>query len=94
MIFIPLYDKIIISKIEEENKIKGIFIPKNENNILKGKVIETGCGILLNNGSIKQLLVKKNDIILFKDNYNIEKYKDNEIEYYFIKEQDIISIIK
>ncbi|MGK2916033.1 MAG: hypothetical protein ACSLEH_00270 [Candidatus Carsonella ruddii] len=94
MNFIPLYDTIILIKIEEEQKLKEIFIPKNENNILKGKVLEIGCGTLLNNGEIKKLLVNKNDIVLFKDCYNIEKYKKNEIEYYFIKEKDIISIIK
>ncbi|MFI4878699.1 MAG: hypothetical protein ACH6QP_00335 [Candidatus Carsonella ruddii] len=94
MIFLPLYDTIILTKIEENNKIKEIFIPKNENNILKGKIVDVGCGILLKNGEIKKLLVKKNDIVLFKNCYNIEKYKNNEIEYYFIKEKDIISIIK
>ncbi|MFI4883747.1 MAG: hypothetical protein ACH6QQ_00880 [Candidatus Carsonella ruddii] len=95
MNFLPLYDTIILTKIEEnQEQFKKIFIPKNENNILKGKVIEVGCGIVLNNGEIKKLLVKKNDIVLFKDCYNIEKYKNNEIEYYFIKEKYIISIIK
>ncbi|MGK2931031.1 MAG: co-chaperone GroES family protein [Candidatus Carsonella ruddii] len=94
MIFLPLYDTIVLTKIEDDNKLNGIFIPKNENNILKGKIIDVGCGILLKNGEIKKLLVKKNDIVLFKDCYNIEKYKNNEVEYYFIKEKDIISIIK
>ncbi|WMC19325.1 MAG: co-chaperone GroES [Candidatus Carsonella ruddii] len=93
MNFFPLYDKIVVLKIEEESKVGNIFIPINENNILKGKVLEIGCGKLLENGNLKQLIVKKNDIILFKDNYNIEKYKENNIEYFFLKESDIITII-
>lgn len=94
MNFLPLYDKIVVLKIEEECKIGEIYIPKNENNILKGKVIKTGCGRLLENGNIKDLIVKINNIIIFKDNYNIEKYKVKENEYFFLKESEIISIIE
>ncbi|WP_433927737.1 GroES family chaperonin [Candidatus Carsonella ruddii] len=94
MNFFPLYDKIIVIKLEEENKIGDIFIPINENNILKGKIIKVGCGKLLENGNIVPLLVKIDDLILFKDNYNIEKYKVKNKEYFFLKESDIISIIK
>ncbi|AFP84279.1 GroES family chaperonin [Candidatus Carsonella ruddii] len=94
MRFIPLYDKIIVKKIELENKIGNIFLPFNDNNLVKGEVLEIGCGKLLKDGSIKQLIVKKKDIILFKDNYNIEKYKNENINYYFLKEEDIIAIIE
>ncbi|AFP83724.1 chaperonin GroES [Candidatus Carsonella ruddii CS isolate Thao2000] len=94
MIFFPLYDKIVVKKINLENKIGKIYIPTNDNEIIKGEVIEVGIGYLLNDGNIKPLIVKKKDNIIFKDNYNIEKYKINNIEYYFIKEKDIISIIK
>ncbi|MBY0585341.1 co-chaperone GroES [Candidatus Carsonella ruddii] len=93
MKFFPLYDKIVVIKLEEENKIGDIFISVNENSILKGKIVETGCGKLLENGEIKPLISKKNDLIIFKDNYNIEKYKVNDKEYFFLKESDIISII-
>lgn len=94
MEFYPLYDKVILEKIEFENKIGEIFIPKNDNSLIKGKVIKIGNGILLNNGEIKPLIVKINDIVLFKDSYNVEKFKENNTEYYFIKESEIISIIK
>ncbi|QLK14034.1 co-chaperone GroES family protein [Candidatus Carsonella ruddii] len=94
MKFIPLYDTIVVTKIENDNKIGEIYVPTNENNIIKGKIIETGVGTLLKNGEIFPLIVKINDIILFKDSYNVEKYKVDNIEYYFIKEKDIISIIK
>ncbi|ATX33490.1 hypothetical protein CUN91_00800 [Candidatus Carsonella ruddii] len=94
MDFIPLYDKIVVIKLDEENKIGSIYIPKNENNILKGKIIKIGCGKLLENGVLKPLIVNIGDIIIFKDSYNIEKYKVNEKEYFFLKENDIISIIK
>ncbi|XOD39045.1 MAG: co-chaperone GroES [Candidatus Carsonella ruddii] len=94
MNFLPLYDKIVVVKLDEENKIGSIYIPKNENNILKGKILKIGCGKLLENGDIKPLIVNIGDIIIFKDNYNIEKYKVNNIEYFFLKEIDIISIIK
>ncbi|WMC20520.1 MAG: hypothetical protein PNH44_00335 [Candidatus Carsonella ruddii] len=94
MDFFPLYDKIVVKKIDIDNKIGDIFIPVNENNILKGEVLKTGFGKLLENGNLKPLTVKKNDIILFKDNFNIDKYKNNNIEYFFLKESDIITIIK
>ncbi|BAF35083.1 chaperonin GroES [Candidatus Carsonella ruddii PV] len=94
MKFLPLYDKIIVKKIELENKIGSIFLPFNDNNLIKGEIIEIGCGKLLQNGEIKKLIVKKKDIILFKDNYNIEKYKSDNINYYFLKEEDVIAIIE
>ncbi|BCG49280.1 co-chaperone GroES [Candidatus Carsonella ruddii] len=94
MKFIPLYDKIVAIKIENENKIGEIYIPTNENNIIKGKVVEIGIGNILENGKISPLIVKVDDNILFKDGYNVEKYKVGNIEYYFVKEKDIISIIK
>lgn len=93
MNFLPLYDKIVVVKIENNNKIGTIFLPKNENNICKGKIVEVGIGKLLENGEIKKLIVKKNDIILFKENYNVEKYKVENIDYFFLKESEIISII-
>ncbi|WMC19923.1 MAG: hypothetical protein NVS86_00330 [Candidatus Carsonella ruddii] len=93
MDFFPLYDKIVVVKIDTDNKVGNIFVPINDNNILKGKVLKTGCGKLLENGDLKSLIVKKNDIILFKDNFNIDKYKNNNIEYFFLKESDIITII-
>lgn len=94
MKFIPLYDKIIAIKIENEHKIGEIYIPTNENNIIKGKVVAVGTGNILENGKISPLIVKVDDNIIFKDGYNVEKYKVDNIEYYFIKEKDIISIIK
>ncbi|AFP83914.1 co-chaperone GroES [Candidatus Carsonella ruddii] len=94
MNFFPLYDKIVVTKIEINNKIGELYIPNNENSILKGKVINIGNGKILENGKLFPLTVKINDIILFKDNYNIDKYKFNNTEYFFLKESEIISIIK
>ncbi|AFP84098.1 chaperonin GroES [Candidatus Carsonella ruddii HT isolate Thao2000] len=94
MEFFPLYDKIVVIKLEENNKIGGIYIPNNDNSILKGKVIKTGIGRISSDGKIHSLIVKENDLILFKNNFNIDNYKYNNIEYFFLKESEIISIIK
>lgn len=93
MEFKPLYDKVIAIIINEDLKQGNIYLPNNNNNLIKAKIIKIGFGKMLNNGEIKKLFVKQNDIILFKDSFNIEKYKINNITYYILKEEDILTII-
>jgi chaperonin GroES len=91
----PLYDRVVVKKIEVEQKTSGgIILPdtaKEESQI--GEVIAVGEGRLLDNGEIRPLKVKVGDKVLFS------KYAGNEIkldgeELLVIREEDILAIVE
>jgi chaperonin GroES len=91
----PLYDRIIVQRLEEEEKTKGgIIIPDTaKEKPIEGKVIAVGGGRIKKDGTKMPLEIKKGDRVLFT------KYGGNEIkmdgdEYLMMKEEDILAIIE
>ena len=91
----PLNDRVLVIRIEEEEKTKGgIIIPDTaKEKPQEGKVIAVGSGKLNENGERIPLDVKKNDRVLFS------KYGGNEIqidgvEHLIMREDDILGIIE
>lgn len=91
----PLNDRLIVERMEEEQKTKGgIIIPDTaKEKPLKGKVIAVGCGKRLDDGKVVPLDVKKGDNVLFG------KYAGTEIkidgnEFLMMREEDIYGIIE
>ena len=67
MKFRPLHDRILVRRIEEQQKSKGgIIIPDTaKEKPQEGRVIAVGTGRVLEDGSVRPLDVKKGDRILF-----------------------------
>ena len=91
----PLHDRVIVKRVEEEEKTKGgIIIPDTaKEKPIEGKVVAVGKGKILENGKQQPLEVKKGDKILFG------KYAGTEIkiegeEHLIMREDDIIAIIE
>ncbi len=91
----PLHDRILVQRLEEEEKTKGgIIIPDTaKEKPIEGKVIAVGNGKLLENGEIRPLEVKAGDRVLFS------KYAGTDIkiegeEYLIMREDDILGIIE
>ncbi len=91
----PLHDRVIVKRIEEEEKTKGgIIIPDTaKEKPSEGKVVAVGNGKLLENGQLQPLEVKKGDKILFG------KYAGTDIkiegeEHLIMREDDIIAIVE
>ena len=91
----PLQDRVIVKRIEEQDKSKGgIIIPDTaKEKPQEGKVIAVGKGKLDDNGKITPLDVKVNDRILFG------KYSGTEInidgdEHLIMREEDILGVIE
>ncbi|PIX21891.1 MAG: co-chaperone GroES, partial [Deltaproteobacteria bacterium CG_4_8_14_3_um_filter_43_13] len=63
----PLQDRVIVKRVEEEEKTKGgIIIPDSaKEKPMEGKVIAVGTGKVLEDGKKHPLDVKKGDRILF-----------------------------
>jgi chaperonin GroES len=91
----PLQDRIIVKRIEEEEKTKGgIIIPDTaKEKPMEGKVIAAGTGKILENGKKQPLEVKAGDRVLF-GKYAGTEVKIDGIEHLIMKEDDILGIIE
>ncbi len=91
----PLHDRILVKRIDEEQKTKGgIIIPDTaKEKPQEGKVVSVGKGRVLDDGKVQELAVKKGDKILFN------KYAGTEIkvegdEHIIIREDDVLAILE
>ena len=91
----PLQDRIIVRRIEEEEKTKGgIIIPDTaKEKPQEGKVVAVGKGKLNENGKVIPLDVKVNDRVLFGKYSGAEINIDGE-EHLIMREEDILGVIE
>ena len=89
----PLNDRIIIKRMEEEEKTSsGIIIPDAaKEKPLQGKVVAVGPGRLFE-GSRVALDLKEGDTVLFAK-YGGTEVKFQDEEYLIMREDDILAII-
>ncbi len=90
----PIYDKVLVRRVEEETKtVGGIIIPdNNKEKPMKGEVVAVGNGRLLKDGTTSPLIVKAGDKILF-GKYTGTEVKFEGQEYLVIKEEEILAVI-
>ena len=91
----PLQDRIIVKRMQEEEKTKGgIIIPDTaKEKPLEGKVIAVGNGKVLEDGKVRPLDVKAGDRILFGKYAGTEVKIDGE-EHLIMREDDILGVIE
>ncbi len=91
----PLQDRVIVKRLEEEEKTKGgIIIPDTaKEKPQEGKVIAVGKGKMSEDGKIIPLDVKVGDRILFGKYAGTEVKVDGE-EHLIMREEDILGIIE
>lgn len=91
----PLYDRIIVRRIAEEEKTKGgIIIPDTaKDKPTEGEVVAAGKGRLTEDGKIIPMDVKKGDRILFSK-YGGNEVKIDGVEYLIMREEDVLGIIE
>jgi len=90
----PLQDRLLVRRVEEQEKTKGgIIIPDTaKEKPVEGEVVAVGNGAIGQDGKVRTLDVKKGDRVLFG------KYSGNEIkldgnELIIMREDDILAII-
>jgi len=90
-----LHDRIIVKRVEEEEKTKGgIIIPDTaKEKPMEGKVISVGKGKILDDGKLQTLDVKVGDRILFGKYSGTEVKIDGE-EHLIMREDDILGVIE
>jgi chaperonin GroES len=91
----PLQDRLIVKRVEEEEKTKGgIIIPDSaKEKPMEGKVIAVGKGKLLEDGKIHPLDVKAGDRVLFGKYAGTEVKIDGE-EHLSMREDDVLGVIE
>ncbi|MBB5575699.1 MULTISPECIES: co-chaperone GroES [Rhizobium] len=95
MTFRPLHDRILVRRVESEEKTKGgIIIPDTaKEKPQEGEVIAVGSGARNEAGQVQPLDVKAGDRILFGKWSGTEIKIDNE-DLLIMKETDVLGIIE
>jgi chaperonin GroES len=91
----PLQDRILVKRIEEEEKTKGgIIIPDTaKEKPSEGRVIAVGKGKVSDDGKVHPLDVKKGDRILFSKYSGTDVVVDGD-EHIIIREDDVLGIVE
>ena len=91
----PLHDRVLVRRLNAEEKTKGgIIIPDTaQEKPMEGKVVSAGVGSRGEDGKVVPLDVKKGDRILFGKWSGTEVKMDGE-ELVIMKESDIMGIIE
>ena len=91
----PLYDRIIVKRVEAETQTKsGLYIPDSaKEKPIEGEVIAVGNGKVTDNGDVRPLEVKAGDRVLFG------KYSGTEIklegeERVILREDEVLAVIE
>jgi chaperonin GroES len=91
----PLHDRVIVKRLEEERTSPGgIVIPDSATEKpVRGQVLSVGNGKILDNGEVRPLDVKVDDMVLFGKYSGTEVKIDGE-ELLVMREEDIMGIIE
>jgi chaperonin GroES len=92
----PLYDRIVVKRLEDEkeNKIGGLFIPDSaKEKPQEGEVVAVGKGKRLEDGKVVPLDVQKGDRILFGKYSGSEIRIDGE-EFMIMREDEVLGVLE
>ena len=95
MTVVPLNDKIVVKRLEAEEKTAGgIVLPDTaKENPKQGKVLSLGDGKLLDNGKRASFQVKEGDRVLFTSYAGSEVTIDGQ-EHLIMTEDDILAVVE
>jgi chaperonin GroES len=90
----PLYDRIVVKRIEQqEQKVGGLYIPDSaKEKPQEGEVVAVGKGKRLEDGKVIPLDVQVGDRILF-GKYSGSDIKLDEDEYLIMREDEVLGIL-
>ena len=91
----PLQDRVIVKRMEEEQKTSGgIIIPDSaKEKPQQGKILAVGPGKVLEGGTRVDMTMKEGDLVLF-GKYAGSEVKIDGDEVLIMREDDILGIIK
>jgi chaperonin GroES len=95
MKFRPLHDRVLVERVESEEKTAGgIILPDSaKEKPQQGKIIAVGEGKRAEDGKLIPLQLKVGDSILF-GKYSGSEIKIEGIEYLIMREEDVLGIVE
>jgi chaperonin GroES len=95
MTFRPLHDRVLVRRLESEQKtMGGLFIPESaKEKPQQAEVIAVGTGRITEKNEVVPLTVKKGDKILF-GKYAGDEVKLEGVEHIILRESDILAILE
>ena len=95
MKFRPLYDRLLVERVEEEAKTKGgIIIPDSaKEKPMEARIVAVGNGKLLDDGKIVPLDLKAGDRVLFSK-YGGTEIKMDGKEYLILRAEDVLGVLE
>jgi len=90
----PLSDRILVERVEEEEKTKGgLYIPDTaKEKPAEGKVVASGNGRMGEDGKLLLMDVKVGDRVLFSK-YGGTEVKIDGIDYLIMRQDDVLGVI-
>lgn len=94
MKFIPIRDRLLVKKIEDDLKTKsGLILSEDtKERPTKGTVLAVGDGAINEDGKLLPMVIKVGDIVLYPK-YAGHPMKLNKEEYLILEEKEILGII-
>jgi chaperonin GroES len=91
----PLYDRVVIKRMEEEKlSAGGIVIPDSATEKpIKGEVVAVGSGKILEDGKVRPVGVKAGEKVLF-GKYSGTEVKVDGQELLVMREEDLMAVIE
>ena len=95
MQFRPLHDRVVVQRVDAEEKTKGgIIIPDTaKEKPIEGEVVAVGNGKVLEDGTVRKLDVKIGDRVLFGKYSGTEVKLEGE-ERLIVREDDILAVLE
>ncbi len=91
----PLYDRIIVERVTEDEKTSGgIIIPDSaKEKPQRGRVIAVGKGKIAEDGKVRPLDLKTGDVVLFGKYSGTEVKIDNQ-DRLIMREDDVLAVVE
>ncbi len=91
----PLHDRVIVEPLEVESKSAGgiVLTGSAAEKSSRGKILATGKGRILENGTIQALDVQVGDVVIFNEGYGVKKEKVDGKEVLIMSESDILAVV-
>jgi chaperonin GroES len=91
----PLYDRILVKRLEEQQKTAGgLFIPDTaKEKPQEALVVAVGNGKVQEDGSLRKLELKAGDKVLFSK-YSGSEIKIDGTEHLILREDDVLAVIE
>lgn len=91
----PLHDRLVVTRIAEEEKSKGgIIIPDSaKEKPVEGKVVSVGAGKVLDDGTVRALDLKAGDRVLF-GKYSGTEIKVDGKDHLILREDEVLGVVE